>query len=176
MQPTVTTVNGNRQFPCFPVAVLSYIINDREEFLLLAHPQRKGWWEVVNGGMDEGETVLDCALREAREEAGPDLRLRPLGVIHAYNFHLDANVTYMFSINYLLAYEGGEVRPGDDMAGSRAGWFSLDALQQDAMKVIVPPKAPWLFRRAVELYRLWKDHTDNLQPSLQVGEINKYSV
>ncbi|HNT75605.1 MAG TPA: NUDIX hydrolase [Anaerolineae bacterium] len=176
MQPTVTTVNGSRQFPCFPVAVLSYIINEREEFLLLAHPQRKGWWEVVNGGMDAGETVLDCALREAHEEAGPDLRLRPLGVIHAYNFHYDANVTYMFSINYLLAYEGGEVQPGDDMAGSRVGWFSLDALQQDTMKIIVPPKASWLFRRAVDLYRLWKDHTDDLQPPLHVGEVNKYSV
>ncbi|MBN2006891.1 MAG: NUDIX domain-containing protein [Anaerolineae bacterium] len=175
VQPFVTTVNTKRQFTCFPVAVLSYIINEREEFLLLAHPQRRGWWEVPNGGMEAGESLLDCALREAHEEAGPDLRLRPLGVVHAYNFHLDPQVVYMFSIGYLLAYAGGTVMPGDDMAGSRFAWFGLDDFSRDDVHVVVPPDGKYMFRRARDLYRLWRDCDDDLQPSLHES-LNKYTL
>ncbi len=176
IQPFVTMASGKRQFTCFPAAVLSYIINEREEFLLLAHPQRQGWWEVVNGGMDAGESLLDCALREAHEEAGPDLLLRPLGVVHAHNFHLDAQVVYMFSIGYLLAYAGGTVTPGDDMAGSRFAWFGFDDLLRDDVHVVVPPEGKYLFRRALDLYRLWRDCDDELQPPLRYESVNKYSL
>ena len=117
-QPSVITANGKRHFPCFPIAVLAFIVNEEEEILLLAHPDREGAWEVVNGLLEAGETILAGALRETREEAGSDLRVRPLGTVHAYMFHYDENVPYMVGLCYLMAYEGGNVEPGDDMYGS----------------------------------------------------------
>lgn len=98
--------------------VLAFIVNEAEEILLLAHPERKGAWEVVNGLLESGETILAGALREIREEAGPGLRVRPLGTVHAYTFHYDENVPYMVGLCYLMAYGGGNVEPGDDMYGS----------------------------------------------------------
>jgi ADP-ribose pyrophosphatase YjhB (NUDIX family) len=156
-QPYVTTVDGKRRFACSPVAVVVFIVNEREEVLLLAHPKREGGWEVVNGALEAGETVLEAALRETREEAGADIWIRPLGTVHVSTFHYDEKVQYMLSVGYLMAYEGGEVQPGDDMEGSEYRWWSLEELADEEVRIIIPPGGKWLIRRAVDLYRLWKE-------------------
>jgi 8-oxo-dGTP diphosphatase len=155
-QPYVTTVDGKRRFACSPVAVLVFIVNEREEVLLLAHPKREGGWEVVNGALEAGETVLEAALRETREEVGTDIWIHPLGTVHVSTFHYDEEVQYMLSVGYLMGYEGGEVEPGDDMEGSEYRWWSLEELADEAVRIIIPPGGKWLIRRAVDLYRLWR--------------------
>ena len=100
-QPYVTAVDGKRKFVCSPVAVMAFIVNDREEILLMAHPDQQGGWQVVNGAMEADETVLQSVLRETREEAGSDLRVRPLGTIHISAFHYDERVRYMLGVAYL---------------------------------------------------------------------------
>jgi 8-oxo-dGTP pyrophosphatase MutT (NUDIX family) len=165
-QPHITTVDGKRSFACFPAAVLVFVVNEREEVLLLSHPQRKGRWEVVNGALEAGETVLEGALREAREEIGEDVRVRPLGAFHASTFHYDEAVQYVLSLCYLMAYEGGGIRPGDDMLGSEYRWWSLGDLADGSVQLIVPPRQKWLVERAVELYRLWKEQHVELYPGL----------
>ena len=41
--------------------------NPIESFLLMKHSRR---WDLPKGHVDEGETELQCALRELREETG----------------------------------------------------------------------------------------------------------
>ena len=60
---TIAALSG-RSFATFPAAVVVPIVNRREELLLLESPHRPGWWEPVNGAVDEGETLLEAALRE----------------------------------------------------------------------------------------------------------------
>jgi 8-oxo-dGTP pyrophosphatase MutT (NUDIX family) len=38
-----------------------------DSFLLMKHPRR---WDLPKGHLDEGETELQCALRELQEETG----------------------------------------------------------------------------------------------------------
>src|SRR5262245_13188763 len=106
-QPLITTVDGTRQFACSAAAILVFIVNEHEEILLLNHPKRRGRWEVINGALEAGETVVEGALRETAEEAGAALRVRPLGIVHVSTFHYDQHVQYMLSISYLMAYQGG---------------------------------------------------------------------
>jgi 8-oxo-dGTP pyrophosphatase MutT (NUDIX family) len=152
-QPIVTDAIGGRRFACTPAAVLAFVVDERERLLLLSCPDKRdapGKWEVVNGALEAGETLLEGALRELHEEAGERLHVRPLGVIHAYTFRYDESIPYMIGVCFLLAYEGGEVVPGDDMAGSEVRWVSLDELERGDVEVLIPGRQLWLFRHAVE--------------------------
>ena len=175
-QPVITDVTGTRQFACSPAAVLAFIVNERDELLLLSHPHRPGAWEVVNGALEREETLLDGVLREVREEVGPDIRVRPLGVLHAYTFAYDDHARYMLSLCYLLAYEGGRIVPGDDMAGSQVRWWSLAQVAEESLRLLVPRDQPWLLTRAVELHRLWRTSSVELQPPYDPAARNKHQL
>ena len=108
-----------------------------------------------------------CA--RSREEAGPDLRVRPLGVVHASTFAYDALVTRMISVTFVMAHEGGEVVPGDDMAGSRSRWASLGDIGRERLRLVPPLDQQWLRQRTIDLYRLWQPAPDVPLQSPLVG-------
>lgn len=166
-QPFITNRKGTRHFACSAVALQAVVVNPEEEVLLLSSPIRNanGAWQVVSGALEAGETILAGTLREAYEELGSDIRVRPLGTIHAQTFHYDENVQYMIAIYYLLAYERGEVQPGDDMQGSQFRWWSMAELEQENVELLVPPGQKWILERAIELYRLWRGQNWELQLS-----------
>ena len=172
---TIETANGKGRFTCSPAALLVFIVNENNEILLLSHPKRKNTWEVVNGVYEGGETLLDGALRETYEEVGSEIRVRPLGTIHAYSFHYDPNIQHMISVCFLFSYEGGDIVPGDDMDGSEYRWWKWDDIVEEDVVISVPPGRKWIIKRAIDLYAHWKDMDDiELQPELlSMGE-NKY--
>lgn len=143
------------------------MVSPEESTLLPSSPIRNpdGAWQVVSGALEAGETVLEGTLREAQEELGRDILVGPLGTIHVQTFHYDENVQYMIAIYYFLAYEGGEVCPGDDMQGSQYRWWSVAELEDKKVNIAVPPGQKWILKRAIELYRLWKGQTWELQLS-----------
>jgi 8-oxo-dGTP pyrophosphatase MutT (NUDIX family) len=155
-RPQTVVASSGRPFATFPAAVVVPIVNRREELLLFESPRRLGSWEPVNGAVDGGETLLEAALREVREEAGPDLRVRPLGVVHASTFAYDASVRCMISVVYLMAHAGGAAVPGDDMRGSRVRWATLSAIESDGLRLLPPLDQVWLRQRTIELFRLWE--------------------
>ena len=159
-QPPTIATSGGRAFATHPAAVVVAIVNAREELLLLESPRRTGWWEPVNGAVEAGETLLQAALREVREEAGPGLQVRPLGVVHASTFAYDALVTHVISVTFLMAYEGGEVVPGDDMRGSRVRWATIREIESEQLHLVPPLDQTWLRQRAIDLYRLWQPAPD----------------
>jgi len=169
-QPTVYAAGPRRRpFATSAVAVQAIIVNHREEILLLSPPtqNKEDKWETVSGALEAGETILAGVLREIREEVGEAVRVRPLGVVHCETFHYDQDVRFMIGIYYLLAYEGGQVQPGDDMAGSRYHWWPLADLNEQRLRF--PPSTQlWMLARAIDLYRLWKDQEAPLQPQLDV--------
>ncbi|MCB8943293.1 MAG: NUDIX hydrolase [Ardenticatenaceae bacterium] len=166
-QPIVYTgPPRHRPFATSPIAIQAIVINNEEKFVLLNSLRRKQGWQVVSGGLEAGETILAGVLREVGEELGEGVRVRPLGIIHAETFHYDEQVRFMVSLYYLMVYEGGEIVPGDDMAGSEVRWWSLDELQEEGLR-FHPSVKPWLMERAVGLYRLWRDEGERpLQPLL----------
>jgi 8-oxo-dGTP pyrophosphatase MutT (NUDIX family) len=166
-QPMITDTHG-RRFACSAVALQAIIVNADERVLLLSSPTRNraNEWQVISGSLEAAETMLAGVLREVSEEAGPQLRVRPLGVVHAHTFHFDARVRYTVGIHYLLAYEGGEVQPGDDMHDAQYRWWSIAELTAANIR-FHPSTHLWILQRAVALYRCWKDQPAvPLQPTL----------
>jgi ADP-ribose pyrophosphatase YjhB (NUDIX family) len=154
----LTTTQGTRRFACSAIAVQAIIVNADERVLLLSSPtkNRPDEWQVISGGLDAAETVLAGLLWEVREEVGPHLQVRPLGMVHAQTFHFDHHVPYMIGLYYLLAYEGGAVQPGDDMRDARYRWWSLEELSAPPVR-LHPSTQLWMLHCAVVLYRLWHD-------------------
>lgn len=86
--------------------------------------------------------------------------MRPLGVVHALTFEYDERIPFMSAVDFLFAYEGGPVTPGDDMAGSAFHWWGLAELRAQEPRLLVPSNGDfWIIERAIQLHRLWKDTT-----------------
>jgi 8-oxo-dGTP pyrophosphatase MutT (NUDIX family) len=63
-------------FPIIERSAVRLVVLDTADLILLFHthdpdhPHLGRWWELPGGGLDPGETYLDAAVRELREEAG----------------------------------------------------------------------------------------------------------
>ena len=174
-QNTLPSIQGapprNRVFPAYPIAVQALIIDENDRYLLLSSPSRNGnnEWQVISGGLEADETVLEGVLREVSEEGGPHLRVRPLTVIHSQTFSFDTHIPFMVGIYYLLAYEGGEVVPGDDMRDADHRWWSLDEMKRDGIK-FHPSTHMWMMERGVEMAKMLRKRplsNTTLQPELK---------
>lgn len=150
---------SGRRFAAFPVAVLVFIVNPMSrELLLFESPAKRGrdGWEVVSGAVEHGETLIDAVHREVKEEAGADVRIDVLGAVHAWNWHYDHLVPNMISAAFVASYLGGDVTPGDDLAGSDFRWASLGQVHQLASAgVPLIPGDVGLFDRALQCFDIW---------------------
>lgn len=55
------------------VSAATIILNEQEEILLIKGPRRG--WEMPGGQVEEGESLKDAAIREAKEESGIDIEI-----------------------------------------------------------------------------------------------------
>ena len=155
--------DGQREFACFPAAILAFIVDDDDRVLLLSSPFRRGGWQVVGGAIEEGESPVAALLREVAEEAGPAVSIRPVGLVHTHLHRFDAAVPAMLSIAYVATYLGGEVLPGSDMATSNVRWATVGEIERGDVSLTVPSQ-PWLFQRAIAVHALLKDDKVDLEP------------
>ncbi|MFJ6198865.1 NUDIX hydrolase [Micromonospora sp. NPDC092111] len=65
-----------RDLPVIERTAVRLVVRDRDDRILLfhtrdpEHPRLGTWWELPGGGVDPGETHVQTALRELREETG----------------------------------------------------------------------------------------------------------
>lgn len=61
-----------------PVSVLVVIYTPDKKVLLLERADHPGWWQSVTGSQNPGESLIETAIREVREETGLDARAHKL--------------------------------------------------------------------------------------------------
>jgi len=72
-----------------------------------AHDSLGGVYELPGGGVDEGETITDGAIREALEETG--LRVRRItGVFEGFDYQTGTK-PHVRQCNFIVSVESGEV-------------------------------------------------------------------
>jgi dihydroneopterin triphosphate diphosphatase len=84
-----------------PIQVITYPVrqkpNSHWEYLLLQRTaDRGGFWQGASGGVEDGESIAEAALRELREETG----LAPLSfqkIDLVYTFHVGEKWRHLFA-------------------------------------------------------------------------------
>lgn len=122
--------SGERRLSCGIV-----IVNDDDE-LLLCRVTGQGHWDLPKGGADPGETPLQAALRETREETGldfPAAALLELGRyaytartdLHLYATHApQVDPRRLVCHSHYVCADSGQRRPEMDAYG----WFAFDVV------------------------------------------------
>jgi 8-oxo-dGTP pyrophosphatase MutT (NUDIX family) len=106
-----------------PITLGARIILLRDgQVLLIEHTYRRGWY-LPGGGIDKGESLEECILREAEEEAGATVRgLELFGLYSNFSEGKSDHVAIFVSREF-------DLRPLDaNNEIARVGWFALEAL------------------------------------------------
>lgn len=114
----------------------SALVVGRRGTVLHRH-KRLGRWMQPGGHLDPGETPLDAAVREAREETGLPVE-RPTGrpdPVH-FDVHPAADGHVHLDVRYLLAGPDLDPAPGPDESQDVA-WFSLEEARELADEALV---------------------------------------
>ena len=115
--------------------------------VLLVHPGGPFWrnkdvgaWQIPKGKIDEGEELLEAALREFEEELGvtPKGTARPLGrvrqaagkLVDAFALEGDLDADAISSTNFEMEWppKSGAMRSFPEV--DRAAWFSLEEARE----------------------------------------------
>ena len=108
--------------PLHTLVVGCLVRNDRDEVLLIRH-QKRGW-EIPQGRVEEGESLIDALHREVKEEAGVAIERGPLAAVWS---KLTPPSAVIFT--FLGRYRSGDLDPTGD--SGEAAWLSpAEALEQ----------------------------------------------
>ncbi len=114
------------------------VLDDAGRVLLVrghdADQPERSWWFTVGGGIDPGETEVDAALRELREEAGLELAAADLEgpvMTRAGIFHFYAESCRQDEVFFVARVPAGH-EPSD------AGWTEIERDLLDEMRWLTP--------------------------------------
>jgi 8-oxo-dGTP pyrophosphatase MutT (NUDIX family) len=122
--------------PILERSAVRLVVVDVHDKVLLFHthdpdrPDLGSWWELPGGGIDRGETYLDAAIRELREETGivadrsrvglPNWR-RTASFRHRQNRHLQDEVV----VTVRLPVPGPDVNEAQRLDYEREDYFGF---------------------------------------------------
>lgn len=122
----------SRDYPERPVVGVGAVVwrGDRVLLIRRGKPPRAGEWSLPGGAQELGESVLEAARREVREETGLELsRVELLTVVDSIGRDDEGRVRWHFTLIDVWAEAApGEARPGSDAVA--VGWFTLDELER----------------------------------------------
>ena len=112
------------------VVATTVFVQDEAGRILLIRRSDNGLWALPGGGLELGETVNECAVRETREEAGIDIAVIGLVGIYSNPAHViaysDGEVRQQFSICLRGRPLGGSLQPSSESTEVR--WVAQSAL------------------------------------------------
>lgn len=127
---TITILGNNRcaEHTRFREACRGVIIRDNE--ILMSYAAKEDLWMIPGGGVEAGETLQDCCVRELAEEAG--LNVEPLRLALTIDEYYGK---WLYRSHYFICRTTGTTRnhlTDDEIAaGLESRWISL----QEALSI-----------------------------------------
>src|SRR5436309_13967189 len=120
----------SREYPDRPLVGVGAVIVRDDRVLLIRCGQVSlfGEWSLPGGVVECGETLLEAAVREVREETGLNIDVGiMLGVYERITQADDGRVRYHYVlIDFLCSPTGGDPKAGSDASDVR--WFAREDL------------------------------------------------
>ena len=116
------------------VAARLVLVDEEDRVLLVeghdpARPENGWYWFTVGGGVDEGETAEEAAIREAREETGLELDTEQLGPVvreDVVEFGFERVKLRQRQVFFVVRVAGFEP--------DRSGWIDIEVRAQRGMR------------------------------------------
>jgi 8-oxo-dGTP diphosphatase len=153
MERRIVSACSSREYPKTPLVGAAAIVLKQNDSVLLvrrANPPRQGEWSLPGGLQKLGETAVEAACREVREETG--LNVRVLDVADIVDLiewdEPHTRVRYHYTlIDFVACWLGGEPVPGSDAA--EVVWAGCAALEpyrlwSETRRVIEVAREKWL--------------------------------
>lgn len=133
-----------------PKIVVGSVVTHESKFLLCrrAIEPRRGFWTLPAGFMEHGETTEQGAMREAREEANVDIRIRDLLAIYSIPRIGQVQIMYraeMRSPDFSAGVESLEVKlfdwqniPWNELAFPSVHWALMQFREVEGKLIIAP--------------------------------------
>jgi 8-oxo-dGTP pyrophosphatase MutT (NUDIX family) len=135
------------------VAVTAAVRNDQGELLLIERTDN-GLWALPGGAQDFGESVVQAAQREVKEETGIDVEITALSGIYSDPRHViaydDGEVRQEFSLCFHAKPVGGDLRPSSESLKVR--WVSPDSVADLDMHPSMRLRVDHALKRASDSY------------------------
>jgi mutator protein MutT len=119
-----------RDYPDRPLVGVGAVIVHQGRAVIVQRGSEplKGQWSIPGGALELGETLRQCAVREALEETGLQVEAgEVLGVFDAVYREPDGRIQYHYVlIDFACRLIGGDLRAGGD--ATQARWVTLEEL------------------------------------------------
>lgn len=116
----------------------AYLIIEKEGKILLLKRQntgfRDGYWSLVAGHVDRGEDYRTAMVREAKEEAGINIRredIRPYTVMHR-----DSDDSPYVDVFFHTTEWSGEIENREPELCEKLEWFEADELPENTIDFV----------------------------------------
>ena len=97
------------------------IINDKDEVLLVRH--NKGHWDFPKGHVEDGETEIQTAIREVKEETNIDVEVNEE---YRYSTKYSPKEDVVKEVIYFLAKNINDNKQAQLEEVSEVKWFSIE--------------------------------------------------
>lgn len=117
----------------------SVILFNSQNELLLLRQNDKPFWVLPGGTLEPNETLVDCAIRELKEETNLDITIESLIDVQDY---LSEKQPQTVDVYYLAELLGGEFKLAADENLNEAAFMSREhfeatAFQPENMKLVI---------------------------------------
>lgn len=105
----------------------------KENKLLIDKPKKRPTYQMIGGGVEEGETPIEAAIRECHEELGPKALFNPDNLELVMEFDEIATSDGVTPIHFYVFKYNGELEGGLTLSEEIEAFMWYDTTMGDSM-------------------------------------------